>query len=123
MKLLYISTDIEEANSLMDSNGLKNCSYYTPSEETAKRIGFNPISSVSFNGNTPYKTIEAIALSLAEKGLFTAIESFATIKKILPNDMKVRNKLLTIALSSGISSRKGHHLFLYSNNPSKIRKY
>ena len=132
MKFLYVSTDSQEAKRLVDPAGIKHYQYHEmhtikDGEEIAKRTGFNPMSSIAFNGNTPYKTIEAIALELAEKGLFTAIDSFASIKKIFLKDLEARNEILTLALQEKYhlrgDARKANNLFLYSNNPNQIRKY
>ena len=131
MKFLYVSTDSQEAKRLIDPAGIMGYQYHDmctvkDGEEIAKRIEFNPMSSVTFDGNTPYKTVEAIALDLAENGLFTAIDSFASIKKIFPKDMESRNEILGLALQERYNlkgdSRKAYNLFLYSNNPHQIRK-
>jgi len=130
MKFLYLSTDAQEAKELVDSSGTKDYAYANISikdgEELAKRTGFNPMSSIAFNGSTSYKTIEDIASGLSKKGPLVAIDSFASIKKIFLKDMESRNQMLTLALQEKYhlrgDSRKSYNLFLYSNNPNKIRK-
>lgn len=137
MKFLYVSTNAEEVRKLIDSAGLKNYQYKDLLSETAKRIGFNPISSVSFNGSIPYKAIEAIAIELSNLGLFTAVESLGIVKKIFPKDMEMRNELLSLAIKENYDLRRGYRkrddtlkkefrkaysLLLYSNNPNQIIK-
>jgi hypothetical protein len=131
MKFLYVSTDAEEAMQLIDPPKTKGYQYseidLKDGLELAKRVGFNPMMSVRFDGSIPSKAIEVIAIDLAEKGLFTAIESLGFVKKIFPKDMKIRNHILAMALQEKYhlkkDSLKAYNLFIYSNNPYQIRKH
>jgi len=130
MRFLYVSTDTQEVKKLIDPWDSKRYQHnhmdIKDGEELAKRIGFNPMSSVTFKENIPYKTIEAIAIKLSNFGLFTVIDSPGNIQKVFPKDMEARNEILTLALQEKDylkrNSKKADYLFLYSNNPNQIRK-
>jgi hypothetical protein len=130
MKFLYVSTDSQEIKKLIDPWNSKRYRYNNldikDGEELAKRIGFNPMSSITFDRNISYKTIEAIAVKLSNLGLFTVIDSPEKIQKVFPKDINSKNEIIKLALQEENSqikySKKAHYLFFYSNNPNQIRK-
>ncbi len=128
--MLYLYTSTDEADHLIGAikgtlpeiTGYK-CHYINPKhgQEIEKIIGFNPMSSIEFNGKISAKTKETIAKEFVNKGLFAAFEYDGEIRKHIPQDIDARNELIKWAL------RKDRYyqfpLFLYSNNPNEIKEF
>lgn len=106
-KYLYVSTDAKEVQALIEPGVLErsiNVCIQSPGvipgdnryryryhdidmhagSSIAKRIGFNPMSSVEFNDFLHDKYIRSIAKSLVKLGLFAATESKSSIEKFFP---------------------------------------
>ena len=106
MAHLYVSTDACEAEALIGDTELNQEPRYKYSEidisdgiKIAKRIGFNPMSSVEFDGKTSDKTIDSIAVDLAKQGLFVAVESDGAIKSLYaPSDIEFRDEITKLLM-------------------------
>ncbi len=71
MTRLYVSTDAFEAECLIDPEETKDYVYHDidieHGLELEKRAGFNPMCSVEFNGKTPIRAIEQMAIDMLIK--------------------------------------------------------
>lgn len=90
MKHIYVTTDPNEAITIIEGefSQVNKHKYYPVSikdgERLASRIGFNPMSSIRFNGTTKSAELENIALKLMNEGLLVASESNGEIKHYIP---------------------------------------
>ena len=134
MPKLYITTDEFEAEELIENSQVNQEPQHeyheidmAHGEDLAKELGFNPMTSVEFNGNVSEKRLNKIATKLVKKSLYVATEINGNMKRYLPNDAKEREDMVKLAMQKEYGRRFGvepaFSLLMYSNNPNEIRDF